>query len=156
MTDDRTVLDEAEREILHHLQDDARSTTNAEISEKVGLSATTVGQRISELEDRGVIKTYHTMVDYEASGFPHRALLFCTVDAVDRREVGDELIEQHGVISIRELISGERNLHVEIVGRTRDEIVDTITAVEDCGVEVVDSEMIKNEERKPFDAFRPE
>lgn len=154
MSDDSTALDEVERNILYHLQTDPRNITNAEISDRIGVSATTVGQRIDDLEARGIIRTYHTMVDYERSGFPHRLLLFCTVDLNDRRDIADELVEQHGVTSVRELITGDQNLHVEIVGRTREEIVDTITAIEADGVTVVDSELIKSERRRPFDDFQ--
>lgn len=156
MAGDSTALDELEREILYRLQCDARNVTNAELSDAVGVSATTIGQRIDDLEERGVIKTYHTMVNYETSGFPHRILLFCTVDPADRHTAADDIIDQYGVISVRELISGDRNLHVEIVGRTREEIVDTIAAIETCGIDVADSEMIKNETRNPFDSFRPD
>lgn len=155
MADDSTVLDEVERRILYHLQRDARNTTNAEISDRVGVSATTVGQRIGDLEERGIIKTHHTMVDYERSGFPHRILLFCSVDPNDRRRIADDIIERRGVTSVRELISGDRNLHVEVVGRTRDELVETIAAIESDGVAVEDSELIKTERRQPFDDFRP-
>lgn len=156
MADDSTALDEVDREILHYLQSDARNTTNADISEEVGVSATTVGQRISDLQDEGVIQTFHTMVDYEAGGFPHRLLVFCTVDPADRHEAADALLEQHGVISVRELITGECNMHVEVVGRSRQEVVETIGAIGDHGVDVVDSEMVKNEIRRPFDDFRPD
>ncbi|GAB3666755.1 Lrp/AsnC family transcriptional regulator [Halopiger thermotolerans] len=156
MSGDSTDLDELERNILYRLQRDARNVTNASISDAIGVSATTVGQRIDDLEERGVIKTYHTMVDYETGGFPHRILLFCTVDPVDRHDAMDEVIDHHGVISVRELISGDRNLHVEVVGRTRDEVVDTIADIESIGVDVEDSEMIKAETREPFDDFQPD
>lgn len=148
-------LDEIEQAILYHLQADARNVTNTEISEHVDVSATTVGQRIADLEARGIIENYHTMVDYERSGFPHRILLRCTVPPDDRRETADELIDQHRVISVRELIAGNRNLNVEIVGHTRDELVETIATIERAGATVVDSEIIKNELRRPFDGFQP-
>ncbi|SDQ62113.1 Lrp/AsnC family transcriptional regulator [Natronobacterium texcoconense] len=156
MVDETTALDEVERSILYHLQEDARNVTNAEISEAVGVSATTVGQRIADLEERGIVDTYHTMVDYERSGFPHRILLFCSVHPDDRHDAADDVIDVHGVISVRELITGNRNLHVEIVGRTREEIVDTISAIEHNGIAVEDSELIKNESRRPFDDFDPD
>lgn len=156
MADDTITLDDIDRAILYELQIDARNTTNAEISEKVGVSATTVGQRIENLEDSGIIVTYHTMVNYERAGFPHRVLLFCTVHPDDRYDAADEILHFQGVISVRELISGECNLHIEAVGRTRDEIVETISTIEKNGVDVIDTEMIKNEWRQPFDNFDPQ
>jgi len=65
MPNNSIPLDETERAILYYLQNDARNITNAEIADKIDVSATTVGQRINDLEDRGIIQNYHTMVDYE-------------------------------------------------------------------------------------------
>jgi DNA-binding Lrp family transcriptional regulator len=156
MSDERTVLDEIDKAILYHLQTSAREITNAEISDRVGVSATTIGQRIEDLQNEGVIKDYVTAVDYERAGYPHQMLLFCTVNPDDRHEAGNRIIDEHGVVSVRELISGERNLHVEIVGRTREEVVETIGAIEQNGVSVESSELIKDERRQPFDQFGPE
>jgi|AntDeeMetagen134_2_1112570.scaffolds.fasta_scaffold05149_4 DNA-binding Lrp family transcriptional regulator len=156
MPNNSIPLDETERAILYYLQNDARNITNAEIADKIDVSATTVGQRINDLEDRGIIQNYHTMVDYERGGFPHRILLLCTVQPDNRAEAADDVIDIDGVISVRELITGEENLHVEIIGHTREEVVDTISNIEQVGIEVVDSEIIKNECRQPFDSLKPE
>lgn len=155
MAHDGTSLDDVDRAILYHLQEDARRTTNADISDALDVSATTVGQRIADLEERGVIVTHESRVDYERAGFPHRLLLFCTAEQAARPPVAEEVLDLHGVIDVRELVTGEHNLHVEIVGRTRDEIVDTIASIEDNGVEVAESELVKNEYSQPFDHFRP-
>jgi len=88
--------------------------------------------------------------------FPHRILLLCTVQPDNRAEAADDVIDIDGVISVRELITGEENLHVEIIGHTREEVVDTISNIEQVGIEVVDSEIIKNECRQPFDSLKPE
>lgn len=156
MADDRTALDDVDREILYHLQRDARQTTNAEISDEVGVSATTVGQRIADLEERGVIVTHESRVDYERAGFPHRLLLFCTADPVARPAIAEEILDLDGVVDVRELVTGEHNLHVEVVARTRDAVVDTIAQIEESGVDVDDSELVKDEYSRPFDSFRPD
>ena len=153
MGDSPTALDEVDRKILYHLQEDARNTTNTDLSDVVGVSATTIGQRIDDLEEDGTIQTYEAMLNYEQAGFPHRILLLCSVDPADRQEAADAIIDQHRVVSVRELISGEQNLHVEIVGRSRDEAVRSITAIEEAGVNVETSELIKSESRNPFDEF---
>lgn len=156
MPDDQSHLDEIERRILYLLQDDARNTTNSEISDELDVSATTVGQRIDALEDEGIIKNYSAAIDYEKVGFPHRILLFCTVDPSERHETAVAIADERGVTNVRELITGNRNLHVEIVGRTRDEIVEEITAIEKQGVKVEKSEMVKNEFSPPLDEFGPD
>ena len=155
MPADDGPLDDVDRAILYHLQSDARNTTNAEISDEVGVSATTVSQRIADLEDRGIVETHQSVVDYEAAGFPHRMLLVCTVDPAEREDA-DRLLDHHGVIAVRELIAGDRNLRVEVVARTRESLVDTVAAIEADGIEVVDTEMIKSVSTQAFDHFRPD
>lgn len=148
---DRIEMDDVDRRILFELQCDARHLTNAEISEQVGVSATTVGQRIDNLQDAGVIQGYHTSLDYEKAGFPHHVLLLCTVPPTNRFEATENIIDIRGVVRVQELIKGEQNIHVEIVGRTREEIVETIGAIEESGIDVAGSEMVKTEHLQPFD-----
>ncbi len=52
-------LDQIDRNILHHLQHNAR-ITNAELAEKVGLSPTPCLRRLRRLETEGIIKGYRT------------------------------------------------------------------------------------------------
>lgn len=53
--------------ILSALQDDGR-LTNAELAEKVGLSASQCSRRRTALEDAGVIASYHASLSPEAVG----------------------------------------------------------------------------------------
>ncbi|WP_238532882.1 Lrp/AsnC family transcriptional regulator [Halalkalicoccus jeotgali] len=70
--DGNVVLDDLDREILYELQQDARKTTHEEISTTVGVSQSTVRNRITALEEAGVIKTYAPELDYERAGFSLR------------------------------------------------------------------------------------
>ena len=156
MPDDSTALDEVERSILDRIQTDARNTTNAELSDAVDVSATTIGQRITDLEERGVILDYHAQIDYAQAGFPHHIMLCCTVDPAIRHETAADLVEEPGVVNVVELISGEENLLVEVVGRTRQEVVDAIIEIEGNGATVARTEMINDVWRQPFDDFGPD
>ena len=60
-------LDQIDRKILHHLQQNAR-ITNADLAEKVGLSPTPCLRRLRRLESEGIIKGYHTEINREALG----------------------------------------------------------------------------------------
>lgn len=156
MNDETPTLDDIERTILYYLQDDARNTTNSEISDYIDVSATTVGQRIEDLEAQGTIKRYLTAIDYKRAGFPHRVLVVGTVDPAVRHETARAALDIHGVTNVRELLAGTQNLHIEIVGGTRDAIRAAITSLEEAGIEVVDSIMVQDEHSRPFDHFKPE
>lgn len=71
-------LDNVDRGILHLLQVDARNTTAKEIAEKTGVAASTVRNRIEQLEANGVITGYHPKIDYEAANLPLKVLFVIT------------------------------------------------------------------------------
>jgi len=66
-------LDEIDRRILSLLQEDARNNTNAAISEAVGVSPSTVGNRIARLEAQDIVQGYHPNIDYKPQS-PRRVL----------------------------------------------------------------------------------
>lgn len=113
--DDRLLLDEIDRGVLYMLQEDARTTTHDEISAAVGVSPSTVRNRIGQLEEAGIIEGYMPQIDYERAGFPLHVQFVCTVSASDRAQRAREALEINGVVSVREMLTGERNLVVEAV-----------------------------------------
>lgn len=61
-------LDETDLGLLRLLAADAR-TSQRQLAVKLGISAPTVGERMSRLERSGVIRGYSVQVDWEALGF---------------------------------------------------------------------------------------
>lgn len=61
------MIDEIDRKILALLQEDGR-LSNAAIAEEVGLTTSTVFDRVKKLEKKGIIKKYVAVVDPEAVG----------------------------------------------------------------------------------------
>ena len=61
------MIDEIDAKILELLQADGR-LSNAAIAEEVGLTTSTVFDRVKKLEKRGVIKKYVAVVDPDAVG----------------------------------------------------------------------------------------
>jgi Lrp/AsnC family transcriptional regulator, leucine-responsive regulatory protein len=61
------MLDEIDIQILDHLQTNARAS-HAEIGRLVGLTASSVYERVRKLEERGVIQGYRALVDPAALG----------------------------------------------------------------------------------------
>lgn len=58
------MIDETDRQILMLLQTDAR-LSNAAIADQVGLTTSTVHDRVKKLERKGIIKGYVALVDAE-------------------------------------------------------------------------------------------
>ena len=72
------MMDATDRKILGLLQENAR-LSNAEIAESVGLTASSVHERVKKLEKRGILKRYAAMVDADKLGKPLLAFIRLTV-----------------------------------------------------------------------------
>ena len=102
------MLDEIDRKIVELLQKDAR-LSNAAIAERVGLTSSTVYDRVKKLERKGVIKGYVAVVDAEQLGKPITAFVRLSVGAssgsyVDSKnsvmevcQAEPDVLEGHGV-----------------------------------------------------------
>jgi len=148
-------LDEIDQTILYALQEDARHNTNAAISERVGVSASTVGKRIRRLEDRGVILGYRPEIDYERAGFPLRLLFICTATISEREALIERTLDLDGVVNVRELMTGERNVHVQVTGTTNDDITRIARTIDEMGYVITDEILMREEYTQPSVRFRP-
>jgi Lrp/AsnC family leucine-responsive transcriptional regulator len=75
MTVERTkALDETGWRLLQALQDNAR-LSYAELGQRVGLSSSSVIERVHRLEEAGIITGYHAAVNLRAVGLPVLALI---------------------------------------------------------------------------------
>ncbi len=72
------MVDEIDRKILDLVQCNAK-LSNAEIAEKVGLTMSSVHERVKKLERKGIIKGYVAVVDSEKLGKPLLAFVRLTV-----------------------------------------------------------------------------
>ena len=72
------IIDEIDQQIINLLQKNAR-LSNAVLAEKVGLTTSTVHERVKKLEKKGIIKGYIAMVDAESLGKPITAFIRLTV-----------------------------------------------------------------------------
>ncbi len=153
MTDD---IDDIDRAILHALQEDARHTSSGEIAERTGTSGSTVRKRIKRLESKGIIKGYEADVDYEQSGYPLRMLLFCTASIPERGDMVEDILSIDGVVSVQELVTGEQNLLVTVVGETDSDITPVAQQLLDRGLTIADEVLVRSHESTPFGDFEPD
>lgn len=142
-------LDEIDCTILHALQEDARYNTNAAISERVSISASTVGKRISKLEDNGIIRGHRSDIDYEEVGFPLQVLFICTVPIRDREALVQESLDLDGVINVRELMTGRENTHIQAVACSKDDVARIVRELDEMGFTVDDEILLRGEYTRP-------
>lgn len=147
------VPDDIDRRILSVLQEDARNNTNAAISEQVGVSPSTVGNRIRRLEEVGVIRGYKPDLDYDKADFPLRVLFICTAPIADRADLIGEVRKLPGVVNVRELMTGEENVHIEVVGSHNEDITYHATRIDDLGIDISEEILVKNEYPQPASVF---
>lgn len=97
------LLDEIDIAILKHLQKNGRAQRN-KIAELVKLSVPSVSERMKKLEERGLIKGYHAILDDKEFNFDITAFLFVQVDGSEHyanfvKKVIDEpeVLECHSI-----------------------------------------------------------
>src|SRR6185436_16430407 len=115
------TLDKFDVQILGELQADGR-LTNAELAQRVGLSAAPCWRRVRALEEAGYIKGYHAEIDRHKIGLG--VLAFVRVDA--NRTTGELTREMEEAIrKIPEIvschyISGAGTFELQVVSRNLD------------------------------------
>lgn len=115
-------LDDIDWSILYLLQRDARDTTAQEIAETAGVSASTVRNRIDRLEADGIIKGYHPEIDYEAANLPLQVTFVISAPPAELPDLSEDIRGIQGVIDVREMLTGRRNVHVDVVGTSTSDI----------------------------------
>lgn len=144
------VLDAVDRGVLHALQRDARHTTAGEIADEVDVSASTVRNRIANLEEVGIIEGYHPQIDYEEAGFQLRTLFVATAPAQRRAELAVEALSVPGVIDVREMLTSQRNLYIEGIATSTRDLAQMTNELTDLGLELLSSEIVANHYSQPF------
>lgn len=146
-------LDPTDQGVLFLLQQDARNNTTASIGDQIGVSSTTVSNRIGKLEDEGIITGYPLTIDYEKAGLDHHLLLTATAPMDERSHLAEQALDVHGVVTVRELLTHHQNLELEIAASTRQEIEETLDELAKLGLDLVRNELLKRELNKPADNF---
>lgn len=119
------VLDERDLEIVAALQEDARATY-ADVGQRVGLSASSVHDRVRKLEQAGVIRGYRAIVDPDALGLLITALIAATpLDPQQPDDLPDRLADFPEVEDCLS-VAGEANYILKVRTRTTADLEDLI------------------------------
>ena len=101
-------MDRLDKRILHELQQDGR-LTNAELAERVGLSATPCARRVKQLEEDGVIERHVVLLNASRLGLKLHALVQISMDkhTPDRFEHFEAEVRKHPEVTELLLITGQ-------------------------------------------------
>ncbi|MEF8885163.1 MAG: Lrp/AsnC family transcriptional regulator [Haloarculaceae archaeon] len=146
-------FDEIDRRIVYELSREARHTSAPDIAEQVGVSPPTVRNRIGRLESEGVIRGYHAQIDYEKLGGRLTNLFLCTASATDRKRFAERVLEVPGVVNVREVMTGDEDLHVVAVGSDMADIRRIAREIAALGVHIDDEDLLYREHFRPYTPF---
>lgn len=146
-------LDDVDRGILYALQQDARNTTINEMAEAVEVSPSTVRNRLDRLEAEGVIEGYYPKINYEKAAFPLHVLFICSAPAGEREQLAREALDARGVVDVREMLTGVRNLFVEAVAIDTQDLTTVSNELSRLGFEIETSEILTNHYTRPWAHF---
>jgi DNA-binding Lrp family transcriptional regulator len=147
-------LDATDRAILYYLQQDARRTSSSDIADELGLSSSTVRTRINKLEESGIIRGYHLDIDYDLAGYPLYTKIICTASVTERGDLANRAREVNGVTAVREIMTGKRNVYVNAIGQSHDDLNRIAGELDALGLDVVDEQIIRDEWVCPYQGFR--
>ena len=120
-----TMIDDRDAAILRALQEDGRATF-AEVGKRVGLSPSTVHERIRKLEQAGVIRGYRAEVDPEAVGLFVTALV--SVSPLDPKQPDDlpDRVREFPEVEDCHSVAGDENYVLKVRTRTTTDLEDLL------------------------------
>jgi Lrp/AsnC family leucine-responsive transcriptional regulator len=126
------VLDDRDLDILAALQEDARATY-ADIGRRVGLSASSVHERVRKLERAQVIRAYRADVNPEALGLFVTALI--AVTPLDPTQPDDlpERVREFREIEDCFSVAGESNYVLKVRTKTTSDLEELIRRLREKG-----------------------
>ncbi len=107
-----TQIDALDRRILAELQADCK-TPLAQVGKSVGLSAPSVMERIRRLEQAGVIRGYHAVIDSRAVGLDVTAFIGVSTSAHGIGRVESQLVDFDQVLECHH-VTGSYTLLLKI------------------------------------------
>ena len=109
------ALDEIDRRILTHLQQDARMT-NAKLAERVGLSPAPCLRRVRALEAAGVIRNYVALLDSRAVGRAVTVFIEIRLDlqVKDRLDILERAIREWPEVLECSLMTGDADYMLRV------------------------------------------
>ncbi|EMA42040.1 hypothetical protein [Halococcus hamelinensis] len=96
---------------------------------------------------------YRAAVDYEQVGYQLHVRIVCTAPITDRAMLSDQALDVSGVIGVRELATGERNVVVTIFANDSDDLTRIAVEIGAIGLAVVSEELVRSDVTQLFSEF---
>ena len=111
-----TSLDQFDLNLLSALEADGR-LTNAELGEKIGLSASQCSRRRIRLEESGIIEGYHARLDSARLGIGLRAFIQVSLSTHSKENAKDFRDLVNGIVEIQEAyaLTGDTDYLLKVV-----------------------------------------
>jgi Lrp/AsnC family leucine-responsive transcriptional regulator len=128
------ALDRVDRSILHALQRNGRDSF-AEIGKAIGLSATSVAERIRRLEDAGIIEGFQVRLSAARLGYPVTAFILARPNGPDARFV--KVAGERPEIRACYRVTGEFSFIAQAVVRDVTHLEELLNYLEPASVHIV-------------------
>jgi len=116
------LSDETSNKVLSEYLSDSRQSYR-EVAKKVGVSSGTVASRVRELEERGIIRRYTLLLDYERLGYELTAITEIIISRGKMLDVGEEIAKMGQTCGVYN-ITGDSDIMVVGKFKTRKELSD--------------------------------
>ena len=116
------MSDETSNKVLSEYLSDSRQSYR-EVAKKVGVSSGTVASRVRELEQRGIIRRYTLLLDYEKLGYELTAITEIIVSRGKMLNIGEEIAKMGQTCGVYN-ITGDSDIMVVGKFKTRKELSD--------------------------------
>ena len=109
-------LDRTDRDILNHLQKQAK-LTNAQLAQNVGLSPASTLERVRKLERQGIIKSYHAQLDPKKLALETCVMMQITLHCLTKNSVKDfiESMERIPEVVACHQVVGDADFLVKVI-----------------------------------------
>ncbi|QSG10411.1 Lrp/AsnC family transcriptional regulator [Halapricum desulfuricans] len=149
-------IDEIDKRILYYLAKDARNTAAPEIADEMEVTPATIRNRIRQLEEDGILRGYLADIDYKSIEGHVTYQFSCTAPIPDRDRLAQAALKVSGIVTVRELMTGNANLAITAVGSDTNDIGRIAGELSDIGLDIEDESVIEKEYHRPYDPFGPE
>jgi Lrp/AsnC family leucine-responsive transcriptional regulator len=135
--------------ILNELRRNAKLSSRS-LAKKVGLPISTVYRRIKEMEENGIIKGYHAIVDFDKVGKPVGVLLLINLaegrEFIPIGQIKEELRKKGDLLQVLTVHGGEIDMIARVRLKSLNEITPFLEKIRDIeGIEEI-SCLIETEE----------
>ena len=116
----KTEIDKVDLQILRALQEDCH-VSYRKLARKMGISGVMASARIKNLEDKGLLKGYTTLLDPIKLGYELTAVIFIQTEGDYLKELSSELSQMSNVIAVY-TITGEFDVVAVVKLKGRDSL----------------------------------